>query len=137
MLEDAGCRIKLGMTTGANSVFIGRVDELPVERDLLVPAAEIRDMPHGVLAWRGRMVIVTHRPDGSPWPCRDRPALYDYLSTHRKRLKQRVTVKAGRSWRLTHSRVDHHLTAAPKVLVPEIGRRPRVVLDPGEPDASQ
>jgi hypothetical protein len=130
-LEDAGCRVKLGMTTGANRVFVGKADRLPIEADLLVPAAEIGDMPQGVLAWRGQMVVVTHRPDGSPWPSRARPALYRYLAQHRERLEERVTVKGGRSWRLTHSRVDPVLTTSPKLLVPEIGRLPRVVMDPG------
>jgi hypothetical protein len=130
-LEEAGCRVKLGMTTGANSIFVGTAGELPVEPELVVPAAEIRDLPNGVLAWRGRMVIVTHGPDGLPWPRRERPALYRYLSLHRQRLQRRATARAGRSWRLTHSRVDHSLAAAPKLLVPEIGRRPRVVMDPG------
>jgi hypothetical protein len=130
-LEEAGCHVKLGMTTGANSVFVGRPDQLPVESDLLIPAAEIGDMPQGNLAWRGQMVITTHRPDGSPWPSRARPALYRYLAQHRERLQGRVTVRNGRSWRLTHSRVDHTLAASPKLLVPEIGRLPRVVMDPG------
>ena len=130
-LEEAGCRVKLGMTTGANSVFVGTADQLPVESDLLVPAAEIKDMSTGALAWRGRMVIVTHGPDGLPWPHRQRPALYRYLSRHRQRLETRATVATGRSWRLTHSRVDASLAAAPKLLVPEIGRLPRVVMDPG------
>jgi hypothetical protein len=130
-LEEAGCRVKLGMTTGANSVFVGKANDLPVERELLIPAAEIRDMPNGILAWRGRMVIVTHGPDGLPWPCGECPALYRYLLLHRERLRRRATAKAGRSWRLTHSRVEHSLAAAPKLLVPEIGRRPRVVIDSG------
>jgi hypothetical protein len=131
-LEEAGCRVKLGMTTGANSVFVGRPDQLPVESELLIPAVEIGDMPQGNLAWRGQMVIATHRSDGSPWPSRARPALYRYLAQHRERLEGRVTVaKGGRSWRMTHSRLDHALAMAPKLLVPEIGRQPRVVMDPG------
>jgi hypothetical protein len=130
-LEEAGCRVKLGMTTGANCIFLGMPEELPVEADLLVPAVEIRDLPGGVLAWRGRMVISTHGPDGAPWPSRRRPALYRYLSRHRERLEARATVTGGRSWRLTHSPVDRALAASAKLLVPEIGRLPRVAMDLG------
>ena len=130
-LEEAGCRIKLGMATGANSVFTGLAEHLPVEQDLLVPAVDISDMPDGALEWRGKMVIATHRSDGSPWRCQERPALYRYLGNHRKTLEARATVKAGRSWRLTHTRLDHALAASPKLLVPEIGRRARVALDSG------
>jgi hypothetical protein len=130
-LEEAGCRVKLGMTTGANSVFVGKTDDLPVERELLIPAVEIRDMPNGILAWRGRMVIVTHGLDGLPWPSGEWPALYRYLLLHRQRLRRRATARAGRSWRLTHSRVDHSFAEARKLLVPEIGRKPRIVMDSG------
>ena len=95
-LEEAGCRVKLGMTTGANSVFVGKTDDLPVERELLIPAVEIRDMPNGILAWRGRMVIVTHGLDGLPWPSGEWPALDQFETRqHWYRLDKKRRLMGG------------------------------------------
>ena len=130
-LEAAGCRVKLGMTTGCNDVFLGTPEGLRVERDLLVPAVDISDLALGELVWRGRCVIDTHRSDGTPRWRSEYPNLYRHLWSMKQRLSERSTVRNGRSWRLTHSRMDHALAGAAKLLVPETSRRARVVLDPG------
>lgn len=130
-LEEAGCRIRLGMTTGSNGVFVRRRDEFPIEPDLLVPAVATRDLVGTEVRWRGYCVPDTSGPDGTPWPVREKPRLYAYLSTHKKQLRGRHTAKQGRSWRQTHSRLDRALAAAPKILVAETARPCRVALDPG------
>jgi hypothetical protein len=130
-LEEAGCRVKLGMATGCNDVFVGYPETLAVEADLLVPIVEIADLSSGNLEWRGRYVVNTHGPNGMPWRRSDRPRLYAYLLKKQARLLERATVKHGRSWRLTLSRVDQTLAKSIKLLVPETGRNFRVVLDQG------
>jgi hypothetical protein len=130
-LEAAGCRVKLGMATGCNDAFVGAAECLKVEPDLLVPVVDISDIATGELVWRGRYVINTHRPDGSPWRQCEYPHLYSRLRSMKQRLTQRSTVSNGKSWRLTHSQVDYGLARAAKLLVPETGRHSRVALDPG------
>lgn len=130
-LEEAGCRIRLGMTTGSNGIFVRRGDEFPIEPDLLVPAVATRDLVGTEVRWRGYCVPDTSRPDGMPWPVREKPRLYAYLSAHKEQLRARHTARHGRSWRQTHSRLDRALAAAPKILVAETARPCRVALDPG------
>jgi hypothetical protein len=130
-LEAAGCRVKLGMATGLNEAFVGHAELLGVETELLVPAVDIADIATGRLDWLGRFVIDTHQPDGTPWPRAERPMLYRHLMRFKESLQKRATVRQGRSWRLTHSRVDHVLAQSAKLLVPETGRFFRVALDKG------
>jgi hypothetical protein len=56
-LEDAGCKVGIGVATGADSVFIGRYDHLNVEADRKVSLVTTKDISKGSVEWRGLGVI--------------------------------------------------------------------------------
>ena len=130
-LEDVGCRIRVGMATGANEVFIGVPEDMGVETDVVMPVVDTRDLGPETVRWSGRVILDTRGPTGRCWSARERPGLYRYLSSHKARLQRRRTVADGGDWRATLSRLDRTLAASPKLLIPETSARARVVLDPG------
>lgn len=130
-LLDAGCKVKLGMPTGKNGIFVGNAAMLDVERDVMVPVVNTGDLRDGIVDWRGLYVIDTSDTTGTPWTKEQKPKLDAYLRRHEKQLRDRYTVKGGLSWRLTHSKVDHELAAASKLLVAETAKPCRVSLDTG------
>lgn len=57
LIEDAGCRVGIGVATGADKAFIGPFDELDVEDDRKLPLAMTHDIISGAVAWRGLGVV--------------------------------------------------------------------------------
>jgi hypothetical protein len=52
-LEEAGCKVGIGVATGADQVFVGRFDALGVEPDRKLPLVMTRDIDTGSVKWRG------------------------------------------------------------------------------------
>jgi hypothetical protein len=44
LLEEAGCKVGIGVATGADKAFIGRFDDLDVESDRKLPLVMTRDI---------------------------------------------------------------------------------------------
>ena len=64
-LEQAGCRVGIGVATGADGVFIGPYDALDVEEERKVPLVGTKDIYSGSVEWKGRGVVNPFEPDGS------------------------------------------------------------------------
>jgi hypothetical protein len=52
-LEDAGCRVGIGVATGADQVFIAPFEDLDVESNCKLPLVMTRDLRDGQIEWRG------------------------------------------------------------------------------------
>ncbi|HTZ21837.1 MAG TPA: Eco57I restriction-modification methylase domain-containing protein [Opitutaceae bacterium] len=133
VLEAAGCRVGIGVATGCDRVFIGDYEYLDVEprRKLrLVMADCIRS---GRLQWGGQGLVNPFEPDGTLADPQRYPRFAAFLERHAVALKQRnIAKRAGAGWYRTIDRVWHHLTATPKLLIPDIKGEPNVVIDAGE-----
>jgi hypothetical protein len=72
-LEQAGCKVGIGVATGADQVFIGPFDRLDVEPDRKLRLVKTRDIEDGTVKWRGFGVINPFRDDGSLVALVDQP----------------------------------------------------------------
>lgn len=54
LLEEAGCKVGIGVATGADKAFIGDFDALDVEADRKLPLVTTRDIMTGEVRWRGQ-----------------------------------------------------------------------------------
>jgi hypothetical protein len=81
-IEEAGCKVGIGVATGADEVFIGPFDELDVEPDRKLPIAMTRDILTGSVKWRGLGVINPFDPDGKLVSLQSFPKLAAYLERH-------------------------------------------------------
>ena len=132
-LADAGCRVGIGVATGADRVFIAPADELPIEPDRVLPLAMARDAnPDGTLDWSGLALANPFDDQGSLVDLDAYPRLRAYFEAHGEVLRGRhVARKSPQRWYRTIDKVTASLVSRPKLLVPDIKGSAVVALDEG------
>jgi len=131
-IEEAGCRVGIGVATGADKVFIGKYDELDIEEARKLPLVMSRDITKGVVSWRGYGIINPFEDDGRLASLEKYPRFASYLEAHGAAIKQRhVSQKNPGSWYRTIDRIYRSLTYKPKLLLPDIKSEANVVYEEG------
>jgi adenine-specific DNA-methyltransferase len=130
----SGCRVGIGVATGADDVFIVDRGFSEVEAQLLMPLVTTGDIASGDVKWQGRCVI-------NPF-AGDTPRLIDlakypkaraYFETHRTRLLGRNVAKRDIArWYRTIDRIYPELQRRPKLLIPDIKAENLIVLEEGQ-----
>jgi hypothetical protein len=129
-LEETGCRVGIGVATGADKAFIGPFDELDVEADRKLPLVMTRDIEDGTVNWRGLGVINPFGPDGRLVALAKYPRLMAYLEARRDDIEGRhVARKTPANWFRTIDRIYPELAARPKLLIPDIKGEAHVVYE--------
>lgn len=130
---NSGCRVGIGVATGADGVFIVDQDTDEVEAELLMPLVTTKDIASGVLKWRGQCVInpfvgeTTELIDLSRYPRAAR-----YFERTRSLLEGRNVAKRDvKRWYRTIDRVYPSLKVTPKLLIPDIKAENLIVREPG------
>lgn len=131
-LEDTGCKVGIGVATGADSVFIAPFEELQVERDRKIPLVMTKDILEGQVAWKGLGVINPFTDKGTLVNLDEYPLLKDYFSCHRLSIERRhVATKNPNNWYRTIDRIYPALTKVPKLLIPDIKGDAHIVYEAG------
>lgn len=132
-LEQAGCKVGIGVATGADKAFIGDFESLDVESDRKLPLVATRDIQSGEVDWRGQGVINPFADDGRLVDLRDYPRLARYLEARRTVIASRHCArKAPSSWYRTIDRIWPELTRKPKLLIPDIKGEAHIVFESGK-----
>lgn len=133
LLEDTGCKVGIGVATGADKAFIGDFDELDVEFDRKVPLVTTKDIVSGEVVWRGKGVINPFKDTGGLVDLDNYPRLRKYLECHREVIMGRhCAKKSPENWYRTIDRITPSLADHPKLLVPDIKGEAHVVFEKGE-----
>lgn len=131
-LEETGCKVGIGVATGADQVYVGKLDELDVEPDRKLPLVMTRDILTGHVNWRGYGVINPFTDAGPLVDLRDFPRLAAYLEKHRSTIAGRhVAQKDSHRWYRTIDRITPSLASRPKLLIPDIKGDAQVVYEDG------
>jgi len=131
-LEDAGCKVGIGVATGADKSFIGKFDELDVEPDRKLPLVMTRDILTGAVDWRGFGVINPFSDSGGLVSLSDYPRLAHYLEARRDEIAGRhVAKKLPANWYRTIDRIYPELARQPKLLIPDIKGEAHIVFEEG------
>lgn len=132
-IEESGCKVGIGVATGADKVFIGKFDSLDVEPDRKLPLVRTRDIEKGTVDWQGFGVINPFRDDGSLVDLAKYPMLDAYFGRHRGTIQKRNCAKNNpRGWYRTIDRIYPELTHRPKLLIPDIKGEAHVVYEHGQ-----
>ncbi|WP_259699694.1 Eco57I restriction-modification methylase domain-containing protein [Pseudomonas protegens] len=132
LLEEAGCKVGIGVATGADKVFIAPFDTLDVEPDRKLPLAMTRDIVNGNIEWRGFGVINPFKDEGGLVDLEKYPRLRRYLETYKEVIGNRHVAKSQpSSWYRTIDRITPALAKKPKLLIPDIKGDAHVVYDNG------
>ncbi len=131
-LEEAGCKVGIGVATGADKVFIGKFDELPVEDERKLPLVMARDLNGVGIHWRGFGVVNPFNDDGSMADLDKFPRFGAYIRANEERIAGRHCAQKNETgWYRTIDRIWPDLVAKPKLVIPDIKGEPTVVLDEG------
>lgn len=131
-IEEAGCKIGIGVATGADRAFIAPFDELDVEEDRKEPLVMTRDLVGGHVQWRGFGVINPFSDQGGLVDLGRYPKLKRYLEAHKDVIARRHCArKTPGAWYRTIDRITPSLTRQPKLLIPDIKGQAQVVHDEG------
>ena len=131
-LEEVGCRVGIGVATGADKAYIGDFEALDVEPDRKLPLVTTKDIASGEVQWRGQGVVNPFADDGSLVDLRDYPRLQRHLETHREVVMGRhCAQKIPANWYRTIDRITPSLAARPKLLIPDIKGEAHVVFESG------
>lgn len=131
-LEETGCKVGIGVATGADKIYIGKLDELNVEPSRKLPLAMTKDIRSGHVAWCGFGVINPFTDDGTLVNLKDYPKLRTYLEANRKVIAGRhVAKKDSLRWYRTIDRITPALANRPKLLIPDIKGEAQVVYEEG------
>ena len=129
-LEEAGCKVGIGVATGADKVFIGKAFD--VESDRLLPLLTGKDIRSGQVEWSGNWLVNPFADAGGLVDLSCYPRLARYFDYHRGSLSQRHCArKSPDKWYRTIDRVWPELTRKPKLLIPDIKGAAHIVFDPG------
>jgi adenine-specific DNA-methyltransferase len=131
---ESGCRVGIGVATGADSIFIVDKNCADVEADLLMPLVTTRDIITGTVKWSGQCVI---NPFAGDTPnlidLRRFPRARAYFERARDRLQGRnVAQRDLKRWYRTIDRIYPSLQRQPKLLIPDIKADNLIVHEPGQ-----
>ena len=131
-LGEAGCKVGIGVATGADQAFIGRFDTLDVEEDRKLPLVMTRDIVNGTVEWRGFGVINPFAEGAGLVNLNDYPRLKRYLKMHKDSIVGRHCVqKTPANWYRTIDRITPSIAKQPKLLVPDIKGEAHIVYEEG------
>ncbi|MBS1823669.1 MAG: Eco57I restriction-modification methylase domain-containing protein [Acidobacteria bacterium] len=132
-IEQAGCKVGIGVATGRDEIFIRALEELPVEPDRKLPLVMARDLVDGKIKWGGKALLNPFDEEGKLIELTQFPRFKAYACAHADALKNRnVAKRSGRGWYRTIDRVQPGLLKTPKLLVPDIKSEGVFVLDRGD-----
>jgi hypothetical protein len=133
LIEAAGCKVGIGVATGADKAFIGPLDELDVEPERKLPLAMTRDILTGEVCWRGLGVINPFADEGGLVDLNRYPKLKAYLEERRSQIdKRHIAQKAPANWYRTIDRIYPALAGKPKLLIPDIKGKAHIVYEDGK-----
>lgn len=131
-LEEAGCKVGIGVATGADKAFIAPMDELDVEPSRKLPLATTKDIANGTVQWTGLGVVNPFEDDGKLADLMVYPKLRAHIERHREAIAGRhVAKKAPANWYRTIDRITPALAARQKLLIPDIKGTAHVVFENG------
>ena len=132
-LEEAGCKVGIGVATGADNAFIGDYESLDVETSRKLPLVMTRDIVDGHIKWRGKGIVNPFADDGKLVRLDDFPKLRTYLESRKEQIAGRhVAEKNPSNWYRTIDRIYPQLTWREKLVIPDIKGDASVVFEEGK-----
>ncbi len=132
-IEDAGCKVGIGVATGADRIFIGRSEDLDVEDDRKLPIVMTKDIRTGHVSWQGLWVINPFNDDGSLADLTEYPRFGAYMLKYGEAIRRRnVAKRNANGWYRTIDRIYPQLALKPKLLIPDIKGEAHIVYESGK-----
>ena len=131
-LEEAGCKVGIGVATGNDGVYIAPSDTFDVEDSRIVPLVRTQDIRGGEVVWQGMAVLNPFEDDGTVVDLAKYPRFAAHLERNSKAIRARNVAKRNPNrWFRTIDRIYPALVKQPKLLVPDIKGDAHIVYEDG------
>lgn len=130
-IEQQGFKIGIGVATGADKIFISKDLEDYVEKELLMPLVNAKDLTGNEFIWKGLYILNPYKPNGSIINLDKYPKAKQYLEQFKPILSKRHIVKNGRIWYSLIDKIKPELINLPKILLPDISGNNIIFIDKG------
>lgn len=128
LLEETGCKVGIGVATGADDIYIASMQDLDIEDSRKIPLIMTGDIHNKQIIWSGNAVVNPFLEDGSLVNLNDYPKLKLYLESNKSRICQRhVANKNPIKWYRTIDRINPALTHKKKLLIPDISGQAQII----------
>jgi Eco57I restriction-modification methylase/TaqI-like C-terminal specificity domain len=132
-LEETGCKVGIGVATGADKAFIADYKTLDVEDRCKLPLVRPQDIQTGEVIWRGEGVVNPFEDDGKLVDLDKYPRLAKHIERYKSIIRGRHCAKKSPSnWFRTIDRIWPDLVQKPKLLIPDIKGEAHVVFEEGK-----
>ncbi|WP_115048208.1 Eco57I restriction-modification methylase domain-containing protein [Xanthomonas arboricola] len=132
-IEEAGCKVGIGVATGNDGIYIGNMKDLDVELSRKLPLVRTQDLRGGNINWQGKGVLNPFENNGQVVDLARYPKFAAYLDAHAVGIKARhVAKKNPDRWFRTIDRIYPELAKIPKLLIPDIKGDAHVVYEEGK-----
>lgn len=133
LIEETGCKIGIGLATGADDVYIAPMKELDIEDSRKIPLVMTSDIINGQIMWSGYGVVNPYLEEGSLVDLDDYPKLQSYLESQKARICRRhVATKDPVRWYRTIDRINPTLAHKQKLLLPDISGQAQIIYESGQ-----
>jgi len=131
-IEEVGCKVGIGVATGADKAFIGDYESLEVEPERKLPLVTTQDILDGEVRWQGKGLVNPFDEEGHLVDLRRYPRLQAYLEARRELIAGRYCARRSPAqWYRTIDRIIPSLARTPKLLIPDIKGEPQVAFEGG------
>ena len=131
-IEEAGCKVGIGVATGADKAFIGPFEDLDVEDGRKLPIVMTRDILTGEVEWRGLGIVNPFADEGGLVELECYPRLKRHLEDRKDQIaKRHIAQKVPANWYRTIDRIYPALARTPKLLIPDIKSKAHIVYEGG------
>ena len=132
LIEEARCKVGIGVATVADQAFIGSYEDLNVESDRKLPLVMTRDILTGNVEWRGLGIVNPFSDNRGLVDLDEFPKLKAYLEARKDQIaKRHIAQKAPANWYRTIDRIYPALAKKPKLLIPDIKGEAHIVYESG------
>ena len=132
LLEEVGCKVGIGVATGADKAYVAKFDELDIEPDRKLPLVTTKDITSGSVKWQGLGVVNPFNDDGSLVDLDRYPKLKRYFEARHAVIAERNCARRNpNSWYRTIDRINPALLKEKKLLIPDIKGEANVVYEAG------
>jgi len=131
-IEESGCKVGIGVATGADRVYIQPDKTLTVEPERKLKLVKTRDIADGTIQWKGDAILNPFNESGEVVALDDWPLFAQYIWDNEDVLLQRNVAKRNKDkWYRTIDRIYPALAKQPKLLIPDIKGAAHIVYEGG------
>ncbi len=129
-LSESGFEVRVGPALGCTAAYVLDADDPDVEAELLAPWVSASEIQEGQIDSTGKRVICLYDRRGKLRNLQHFPLAHARLLRFKDRLGTRTVVRSQNApWYRPIDRVYPEAWQAPKLLIPELAKTPRIAMD--------